>query len=423
MLALGTAAALRLAPMSRVSVATFAPPRIARHARVVAASDDTEPAKMDGKLVNVGDRLLCRDETSDAWWSAAIRDIRGSELLITFMGCDDAWDTWMDASSPDLSLMDAVDIKKEESAFQSDTYEDTLTDEQMIEEYRKQRWDDNARWQLTTFAQAQMGSWGGTAEIYEADAKDVQRVKKLVGPWVPTCESEAKVSGSQEVELTETLPAPAEPLALSVKTIGADGFRPECGNMAVGGAFTLATPSKEADGGWLLEMCLREESRRVRCKLLYQPVDGDGGDGTPAMRITNVAIVREVLGGGEFLLSDVSGEEPDIDGSPGRGLYDPPPGEKLRYVSLYSEGGITLVFPSEVAADGEGVISLDWIAGRMRYQIDRKFAKLDGSLASLELTEIQKEDAETYLPDFPHQGGGGDGGGFYGGHSYGVNKK
>jgi len=293
----------------------------------------------------------------------------------------------------------------------------------MIEEYRKQRWDDNARWQLTTFAQAQMGSWGGTAEIYEADAKDVQRVKKLVGPWVPTCESEAKVSGSQEVELTETLPAPAEPLALSVKTIGADGFRPECGNMAVGGAFTLATPSKEADGGWLLEMCLREESRRVRCKLLYQPVDGDGGDGTPAMRITNVAIVREVLGGGEFLLSDVTGEEPDIDGSPGRGLYDPPPGEKLRYVSLYSEGGITLVFPSEVAADGEGVISLDWIAGRMRYQIDRKFAKLDGSLASLELTEIQKEDAETYLPDFPHQGGGGDGGGFYGGHSYGVNKK
>jgi hypothetical protein len=128
MLALGTAAALRLAPMSRVSVATFAPPRIARHARVVAASDDTDPAKIDGKLVNVGDRLLCRDETSDAWWSAAIRDIRGSELLITFMGCDDAWDTWMDASSPDLSLMDAVDIKKEESAFQSGRRETVACD-------------------------------------------------------------------------------------------------------------------------------------------------------------------------------------------------------------------------------------------------------------------------------------------------------
>ena len=43
----------------------------------------------------------------------------------------------------------------------------------------------------------------------------------------------------------------------------------------------------------------------------------------------------------------------------------------------------------------------------MRYQCDRKFAQLDGSLASLELTEIQKTDSERYLPDFPHQGGGG----------------
>ena len=42
----------------------------------------------------------------------------------------------------------------------------------------------------------------------------------------------------------------------------------------------------------------------------------------------------------------------------------------------------------------------------MRYQIDRKFDQLDGSLSSLELTEIQKKDAETRLPDFPHQGGG-----------------
>lgn len=461
----GAATALQLAPTSRLVPVAFLPHR--RAGRVIAGSDDTEPARIAGKLVNVGDRLLCRDEESNAWWSAAIRDIRGSELLITFMGCDNAWDTWMDASSPDLSLMDAVDIKKEESAFQSgererttatadhsalcpfpsstkylrmhpaslcaahwpcaDTYEDTLTDEEMIEEYRKQRWDDNARWQLTTFAQAQMGQWGGTAEIYEASAEDAQRVKKLVGPWVPDCESEAKVSGSQEVQLSEKLPAPAEPLALSLNVIGADGFRPECGNMAVGGAFTLASPSKAADGasdgGWLIEMCLREESRRVRCKLLYRPADGDSAAEVPAMRLANVAIVREVLGGGEFVTSDVSGEEPDIDGSPGRGLYDPPPGEKLRYVSLYSEGGITLVFPSEVSADSEGVISLDWIAGRMRYQIDRKFAKMDGSLSSLELTEIQKADAETYLPDFPHQGGGGDGGGFYGGHSYGVNKK
>lgn len=41
---------------------------------------------------------------------------------------------------------------------------------------------------------------------------------------------------------------------------------------------------------------------------------------------------------------------------------------------------------------------LAWSAGKMRYQIDRKFKKLDGSLSSLELTEIQKEDAKKFLP-------------------------
>lgn len=42
----------------------------------------------------------------------------------------------------------------------------------------------------------------------------------------------------------------------------------------------------------------------------------------------------------------------------------------------------------------------------MRYQIDRKFDVLDGSLSSLELTEIRKADAEIVPPDFPHQSGG-----------------
>ena len=65
-----------------------------------------------------------------------------------------------------------------------------------------------------------------------------------------------------------------------------------------------------------------------------------------------------------------------------------------------------MVEPTVVAANGPGVISLDWIAGQMRYQVDRKFKVLDGSLASLELTEIQKKDAEVVLPNFPHQNNG-----------------
>ena len=37
----------------------------------------------------------------------------------------------------------------------------------------------------------------------------------------------------------------------------------------------------------------------------------------------------------------------------------------------------------------------------MRYQLDRKFDSLDGSLRSLELTEIAVDDASVYPPQFP----------------------
>lgn len=45
-----------------------------------------------------------------------------------------------------------------------------------------------------------------------------------------------------------------------------------------------------------------------------------------------------------------------------------------------------------------GVFSVDWTAGNMRYQADRVFDVLDGSCRSLEVTEIGTEDAQTFLP-------------------------
>ena len=99
----------------------------------------------------------------------------------------------------------------------------------------------------------------------------------------------------------------------------------------------------------------------------------------------------------QFVSADKAADA-DIDGTPGRGLYDPPAGDKTSVLSLYCEGGVTLVFPQKVGEAAGGALSLDWIAGKMRYQIDRKFARLDGSLSSLELTEIQKTDAENFAP-------------------------
>lgn len=110
-------------------------------------------------------------------------------------------------------------------------------------------------------------------------------------------------------------------------------------------------------------------------------------------------------------------------GAPG-GLYDPPPvGSEERAMSNYMlldfEGGATLLLPhrleqhmdgdvdemvndlSSSSSSGAGwVTSLDWTPGRIRYQVDRKVLggkKLKG-LRTLELSEVQGEDAERWRP-------------------------
>ena len=112
-------------------------------------------------------------------------------------------------------------------------------------------------------------------------------------------------------------------------------------------------------------------------------------------------------------------------GAPG-GLYDPPPvGSEERaienYMLLDFEGGATVLLPHKLDQyhftlddGGEGtattsredsslggwVTSLDWTPGRLRYQVDRKVlggVKLKG-LRTLELSEVQGEDAEKWRP-------------------------
>ena len=70
------------------------------------------------------------------------------------------------------------------------------------------------------------------------------------------------------------------------------------------------------------------------------------------------------------------------------------------YCSLYVEGGLTLVFPEKLSLNQSGFLSVDWIAGEMRYQADRKFAAPGRPVSSFEVTEIRTEDADTYqLPN------------------------
>ena len=316
----------------------------------------------------VDEGLLCRDEESQAWWRATVREKRDNQVLVHFTGCDDAWDTWFDADSPNLMVMDREERSKDRSAFQSDTLGDDLDDEELLAEYQKQRWDQNARWQLNTFAQAQLGQWSGRLELYEpptdspsAAAADEEegdvpaaRVLPVQGPWETVCSCDATlIEATQQVQLVDRLPAVASRLGLDLQ-LGADEFRPERGSMAVASAFSLAVPAGGADGAdggdsWLFELSIREDARRVRCKLLYQPAtDAAAASDGQCMRLKQVAVVKEASGGNDFIAGDA--ESADINGAPGRGLYDPPPGSKLGYCSLYCEGGITLVFPTFVDA-------------------------------------------------------------------------
>jgi hypothetical protein len=109
-----------------------------------------------------------------------------------------------------------------------------------------------------------------------------------------------------------------------------------------------------------------------------------------------------------------------FDAPPGAagGLYDPPPINE-QYASQYCmvdmEGGATALFPvridqnvedseTEIGENGNRAVnwitSLDWTAGAMRYQVDRKShggVNIRG-LKTLELSEVQSADADQYRP-------------------------
>jgi len=117
----------------------------------------------------------------------------------------------------------------------------------------------------------------------------------------------------------------------------------------------------------------------------------------PLLKLVLLAVLRESERSGQT-------QAPLPEQPPGVGLYDPPPADRTDYCSLYLDDGLTLVFATQCARSSAGFLSVDWVAGALRYQADRKFARLDGSLSTLELTEIATEDANFLLPQFPSSG-------------------
>lgn len=339
-------------------------------------------ALLGGIPAVVDDAILARDEASDAWWRASVRAVRGSQVLVHYSGCDDSWDEWVEASSPNLVRMDETERAQAASAFQSDELEEALEDEELLAKFREQRWEQNARWQLDVFAKAHEGAWTGECVEYDCTTKGGGNPSFAAGAPAP-CTSSVAISSAETVTWAETHADAA--LAIN-EEFGFDKFRPERGNMAVSNAYTLSAPAE--GGGVLLELGLRDAraGRRLRCKLAYAP------SGDDEMRLARLAVIREAEAG-----ADGAAERDE----PGGPLYDPPPGSREGYCSLYLERGLTLLFPAAIASAKRGVICADWSASAMRYQLDRKFDALDGSLRSLELTEIAVDDASVYPPQFP----------------------
>lgn len=202
-------------------------------------------------------------------------------------------------------------------------------------------------------------------------------------------------------------------------------FRGQQGIMCVGNSYTICTSTPLGDGQgphegpfatYSAELGITsDDDVRFRIKMDYSVVEGDKKD-LPPLHLKSFTICRETLemwpraenykSAIESITQDALFGRRGADG----GLYDPPPvgtaEQASQYLMLDLEGRATVLVPylmdqDPEVHDGTGWVStLDWTPGQQRYQLDRKTkgGKDMLGLRTLELTEVQSADAETYRP-------------------------
>jgi hypothetical protein len=166
-----------------------------------------------------------------------------------------------------------------------------------------------------------------------------------------------------------------------------------------------------------VEIGIRADDARFRVKFDYSIVPkGEinlSDDAPPPLHLKTMTVCREAADKwprsstlAKSLFSYTSGAA--------GGLYDPPPVNEnfaSQYCMVDMEGGATALFPAiidqavESVDEGDSdnvswITSLDWTAGPMRFQVDRKSyggVNLRG-LRTLELSEVQSADADQYRP-------------------------
>uniref|UniRef100_A0A7S3QHJ8 Uncharacterized protein n=1 Tax=Chaetoceros debilis TaxID=122233 RepID=A0A7S3QHJ8_9STRA len=207
-------------------------------------------------------------------------------------------------------------------------------------------------------------------------------------------------------------------------------FRGPPGCMCVGNTYTIsdAVPLEGESGNaessssgpfseLRNEIGIYYKRMRYRVKWDYRIMGDQNESKHPGLHLYSIIICRETRERWPRYLTETRSLDETISeklfGLPGAdgGLYDPPPvGTKeqaSQYMTLNLDGGATILFPHKIDQDphahkGNGwVQTLDWSPGRLRYQADRKFfggTDVRG-LRSLELSEVQTEDAEQWKPN------------------------
>lgn len=271
-------------------------------------------------------------------------------------------------------------------------------------------------------------------------------------------EPEVEAGSSLGEHLPDLLPATILKNMYWPESLCAADFRGPQGIMCVSNAYTtatavrwpggLTTTTDHTDGPfseYRTEVGLTTPQLRFRIKLDYAVLSSSKGEkkskndppppatfpNPPPLYLRSLVVCREMLGrwpqdqknvwyddGGDVsssgtLLSGASVNEA-LFGIPGadNGLYDPPPvgtdDQAVRYLQMDLDGHATALFPYKMdqtatpkdTTRGGWVVSLDWMPGVLRYQVDRKVrggVELLG-LRTLELSEVRSEDAETYRP-------------------------
>ena len=225
-----------------------------------------------------------------------------------------------------------------------------------------------------------------------------------------------------------------EELSMSLKycpeQLSAEDFRGHQGIMCVGNGYTICTGVKLLNDDsnddpahlgpfaeYRSELGIQFEELRFRVKLDYAVADTEKECmALPPLRLRSFTVCRETLDMWPRASNYKSAIQALTDtvffGAPGApgGLYDPPPvgseEQAGQYLLLDLEGGATLLLPflmdqdPTVHPDSGWVTSLDWTPGKFRFQVDRKIngGKEILGLRTLELSEVQSADADTYRP-------------------------